>query len=177
MDKSLAWIKDHQIVTFFLVTFVITWGLGFSWSAVLNRHQFMLLPVVFVATCGPGLAGILISATHQYPAETRLTQDILDCFCRGMVHIYPCLPREHEIHPGKPAVTIGGWHVRNCSGPGQLCGCFSLFPQSVRAKLHDLVDPVAWCMGVVSAGAGVVSSLALDFPPHQQPAQQPAHRI
>jgi membrane protease YdiL (CAAX protease family) len=70
MDKSLAWIKDHQIVTFFLVTFVITWGLGFSWSAVLNRHQFMLLPVVFVATCGPGLAGILISAlTNTQPKQ------------------------------------------------------------------------------------------------------------
>ena len=70
MYKSLAWIKNHQVVAFFVITFAITWGLGFSWSAVLNRHQFILLPLAFLATCGPGLAGILISAlTNTQPRQ------------------------------------------------------------------------------------------------------------
>jgi membrane protease YdiL (CAAX protease family) len=62
MNKITDWIKHHQITAFFLITFVISWGLGFSWDAVLNRGQGLLLPLAFVSVCGPGLAGILVSA-------------------------------------------------------------------------------------------------------------------
>ena len=62
MDKSVAWINRHQVAAFFIITFAITWGLGFSWNAIINRQQFLWLPLAFVATCGPGIAGILISA-------------------------------------------------------------------------------------------------------------------
>ena len=61
MNKLTNWIKRYQIAAFFLITFAITWGLGFSFEAVLKRNQFLLLPVVFLASCGPGLAGIIIS--------------------------------------------------------------------------------------------------------------------
>ncbi len=30
MDKLTDWIKHHQIAAFFIITFAITWGLGFS---------------------------------------------------------------------------------------------------------------------------------------------------
>jgi uncharacterized protein len=55
------WIKRHQVIAFFVITFVITWGLGFSYLAVYNG-EFLLAPLVFIATCGPALAGIIISA-------------------------------------------------------------------------------------------------------------------
>lgn len=57
MQKLTNWIKRHQVIAFF----AITWGLGFSWNAVLNHDQGLLLPLAFVATCGPGLAGIIVS--------------------------------------------------------------------------------------------------------------------
>ncbi len=70
MNKVTDWIKSHQITAFFLITFAITWGLGFSWSAVLKRDQFLLLPLAFVTACGPGLAGIIISAvTNTQPRK------------------------------------------------------------------------------------------------------------
>jgi membrane protease YdiL (CAAX protease family) len=70
MYKLIDWIKHHQVVAFLVVTFAVTWGLGFSWSAILKRNQFTLLPLAFVATCGPGLAGILISAvTNTQPRQ------------------------------------------------------------------------------------------------------------
>jgi membrane protease YdiL (CAAX protease family) len=62
MNRVTDWIRRHQVIAFFILTFTISWGLGFSWDAVLNRDQGLLLPLAFVAVCGPGLAGIIISA-------------------------------------------------------------------------------------------------------------------
>ncbi|MFH1196469.1 MAG: CPBP family glutamic-type intramembrane protease [bacterium] len=61
MKKLSGWIKDHQLISFFLITFLITWGLGFSYSAVMNQGKFLMAPLVFIATCGPALAGISIT--------------------------------------------------------------------------------------------------------------------
>ena len=62
MKKIIVWIKRHQVITFFIIAFAITWGLGFSYGAVLKKGQFLLAPLVFIATCGPALAGIIITA-------------------------------------------------------------------------------------------------------------------
>jgi membrane protease YdiL (CAAX protease family) len=62
MNTITNWIKRHQVAAFYILTFTISWGLGFSYIAVMTGEQFLLLPLAFVATCGPGLAGIIISA-------------------------------------------------------------------------------------------------------------------
>jgi membrane protease YdiL (CAAX protease family) len=62
VDKLIDWIRRHQVVAFFAITFAITWGLGFSYGAVLKRGQFLLAPLFFLATCGPALAGIILTA-------------------------------------------------------------------------------------------------------------------
>jgi len=70
MQKIIDWIRRHQVVAFFLITFVITWGLGFSYGAVMKKGQFLLAPLFFAATCGPALAGIIITAlTNTQPRE------------------------------------------------------------------------------------------------------------
>jgi CAAX protease family protein len=61
MNMLTDWIKRHQTIAFFIITFAITWGLGFSVIA-LYKGQFLLAPLAFVATCGPGLAGVIVSA-------------------------------------------------------------------------------------------------------------------
>ncbi len=75
MHRIIDWIKRHQIAAFFIITFAITWGLGFSYGAVMKRGQFLLAPLVFLATCGPALAGIIITAvTSSGPRQgTRRT--------------------------------------------------------------------------------------------------------
>ena len=62
MQKLTNLIKRHQVIAFFVIAFIISWGLAFSWDAVLNRDQGLLLPLVFLSACGPGLAGIIVSA-------------------------------------------------------------------------------------------------------------------
>ena len=62
MNTVTGWIRRHQVTAFFILTFAITWGLGFSYDAVLNKGNITLAPLVMIATCGPALAGILITA-------------------------------------------------------------------------------------------------------------------
>ncbi|MBN1137517.1 MAG: CPBP family intramembrane metalloprotease [Anaerolineae bacterium] len=62
MNKLTHWIKSHQVIAFFIVTFAISWGLGFTYDAVMNKGVFLLAPLAFIATCGPALAGIIVSA-------------------------------------------------------------------------------------------------------------------
>jgi membrane protease YdiL (CAAX protease family) len=70
MKKLTAWIKNHQVIAFFIITFAITWGLGFSYGAVLNKGIFLLAPLVFIALCGPALAGIIVtSITNPQPRQ------------------------------------------------------------------------------------------------------------
>jgi len=70
MNMITNWIKCHQIVAFFIIAFAITWGLGFSYGALLNKGIYLLAPVAFIATCGPALAGIIISAViNTQPRE------------------------------------------------------------------------------------------------------------
>ncbi|MBN1265541.1 MAG: CPBP family intramembrane metalloprotease [Anaerolineales bacterium] len=62
MGKVTDWIKQHQLSAFFGITFAITGGLGFSYDAVTNRGNELLIPLAVIATCGPALAGILVTA-------------------------------------------------------------------------------------------------------------------
>jgi membrane protease YdiL (CAAX protease family) len=62
MKKLTDWIKHRQVASFFIIAFALCWGLGFSWNAVQNQNHYFLLPVAFIAACGPGLAGMIISA-------------------------------------------------------------------------------------------------------------------
>jgi len=70
--KTLTYfIKRHQVIAFFIIAFIISWGLAFSWDAVLNRDQDPLLPLVFLSACGPGLAGIIVSAVINTQPKQR----------------------------------------------------------------------------------------------------------
>jgi uncharacterized protein len=72
MNTLINWIKKHQVTSFFIITFAITWGLGFSYEAVMIKGIYLLAPLVFIATCGPALAGIILSAVvNPQPREGR----------------------------------------------------------------------------------------------------------
>ena len=47
MKNIFAWIKRHQVAAFFIITYAITWGLGFSYDAVINKKADLLAPLVF----------------------------------------------------------------------------------------------------------------------------------
>ena len=91
--KFIDWIKNHQLISFFILTFLITWGLGFSYSAVMKQRQFLMVPLVFIATCGPALAAIIIkviSGSRQKSESSRLKTWIV-FFVTLIVSLIVCL--------------------------------------------------------------------------------------
>ena len=75
MNRPTDLIKKHQIVAFLAITFAISWGLGFSYDALMNKGNFLVAPLFFVAACGPALAGIIVTAvSNAQPGQgTRRT--------------------------------------------------------------------------------------------------------
>jgi membrane protease YdiL (CAAX protease family) len=61
MNKVRHWITSHPITAFFIITFTITWGLGYTWILVEKEEIFLLAPLAFIGALGPALAGIIIS--------------------------------------------------------------------------------------------------------------------
>jgi hypothetical protein len=74
MKKITNWVRQHQLIAFFLITFTISWGLGFSYYAMNTPGQELLIPLAAVATCGPALAWL--SAPHWTIAAWKM---ILEC--------------------------------------------------------------------------------------------------
>ena len=65
-----AWIKSHQVTAFFAITFAISWGLGYTWILVVKKSLYLLAPLTVIATVGPALAGIIITAiSNTRPKE------------------------------------------------------------------------------------------------------------
>jgi membrane protease YdiL (CAAX protease family) len=61
MNNLRDWVRYNQVAAFLIVTFLITFGLGFSFDLVMNQGVELLAPIISVALCGPGLAGIIVS--------------------------------------------------------------------------------------------------------------------
>jgi membrane protease YdiL (CAAX protease family) len=61
VKRIAEWIRSNPIAAFYVITFAITWGLGFSYIAVLKHNIELLIFLASIATCGPALAGILVS--------------------------------------------------------------------------------------------------------------------
>ena len=85
MNKITNWIKGHQIVAFFIITFVLTWGLGFSYGGFLKHGQILLVPLAFLATCGPVLAGIIISTVANTQPKQGTRRAFWIAFCVAWV--------------------------------------------------------------------------------------------
>ncbi len=74
MKKLAKTVGDRPASSFFVLAFLITWGLGFSYGAVIKQRQILLVPLFFIATCGPALAGIIITTVtgpHQRIGHLR----------------------------------------------------------------------------------------------------------
>jgi len=97
MNHLADWIRRHQIIAFFVITFAITWGLGFSYDAVINKGADLLAPLVFIATCGPALAGIIVSAVcNDQPRQGKNEQPGWRTLSPGLYLHSSALPTSHS---------------------------------------------------------------------------------
>jgi membrane protease YdiL (CAAX protease family) len=181
MHRLVDWIRHHQVTAFFIITFAITWGLGFSWAAILKRHQFQWLPLAFAATCGPALAGILISAV----ANTRPRRGSHKAFwiallAAWVVSVLVCLANSRFIQhfPLSPA-AVRLFILSALPVAFVIASAHSRIP-SVRDYLSSLIrfrGVWSWCLlGLVLFPALQLISLLINgfmsgqpIPPRQSP--------
>jgi membrane protease YdiL (CAAX protease family) len=92
MNHLSDWTRHHQVAAFFVITFAITWGLGFSYDAVINKGADLLAPLVFIATCGPALAGIIVSTIcNNQPKQGKKRTTWLAYIIAWVISAFICL--------------------------------------------------------------------------------------
>lgn len=85
INKLIDWIRQHQVTAFFTITFMISWGLGYTWILVVNKGIYLLAPLTAIASCGPSLAGIIISSlSNSQPKEGKNTVSGSPSFLPGL---------------------------------------------------------------------------------------------
>jgi len=141
MNKLKSWINRHQIAAFFIISFTISWGLGFSWSAVLQRDQALLLPLAFVTACGPGIAGIIISAvTNTQQRQGSRKAFWIAFLVAWLVSVLVCLANLKFIEqfPLSP-VVVGLFTISAVSVAFVIASAYSRNP-AVRSYLSSLIQ-------------------------------------
>jgi membrane protease YdiL (CAAX protease family) len=85
MKQSVGWIQKRPLIGFFLITFAITWGLGFSYNAVMNQDKITFIPLASIATCGPALAAIIVSAVGKREPKLGSNRSQISAFFVALI--------------------------------------------------------------------------------------------
>ncbi len=158
MNKLINWIRRHQVGTFFIITFAITWGLGFSYSAILNKNQFLLFPLVFVATCGPALSGIIITAIiNTQPKQGPNNTFWIAFFVAWFVSTLVCLAHMIFVrHIALSPIVVGLCGISVIPVAFVIASAFSRIPtmRNYLSSLIQLRGVLGWSfLGLVLAPA------------------------
>jgi membrane protease YdiL (CAAX protease family) len=152
MDNLVQWIKRHQVVAFYLLTFAITWGLGFTYIAVMQRNAEWLIPLAFVATSGPALAGIILSAICNTGPRLRNRRTFWIAFGLALVLCELVFLANNYFINGTPFNAFAAVFILIAVAPVAfiLSSAWSRIP-AVRSYLVSLVRVrAAWIWAVVA---------------------------
>jgi membrane protease YdiL (CAAX protease family) len=143
MNQISGWMRRRPIVSFYVITFAITWGLGFSYIAVLKNQLFLLLPLTFVATCGPALAGIIVTAVSGGQGRPKLGRNRMRwlVFVLALIACTPILLANLYIFDGvtiTPVLALFSFFLLTPSVATIISAAFSR-GTAVRAMMASLV--------------------------------------
>ncbi len=143
MKKITNLISRHQVAAFFIITFAITWGLGFSYIAVLQNGKYQLAILVSLATCGPALAGILVTTVgNREPRSGSKRAQWIAFLIALLVGTAVFSIFNIYIYNVKVSVLYVVFSLLLVTPPVAyvISGAFSRVP-AVRSSLATLVDP------------------------------------
>jgi len=110
MSKLADQVRRHQIAAFFIITFAITWGLGFSYDAMRDPDKILLIPLAFVATCGPALAGIIVTRLScTQPAQDRGRAQWIAFLAALVLSTVVCLAHQALINHVPLSIGMAGF--------------------------------------------------------------------
>lgn len=151
MKLIIEWIRKKPIAAFFVITFVITWGLGFSYIAVLQRGRYQLAFLVSIATCGPALAGILVTTVgnREPRSGSKKTRWIALLIAQLIgTAVYSASNFYINNVPISAVIVVFAFLLITPPVAYVLSGAFSRVP-AVRLSLITLVDPrsaIGWSL-------------------------------
>ena len=164
MKTLISWIRRHQLVAFYAITFVITWGLGFSYDAVMRHDKFWLIPLASIATCGPALAGIIVSAACNTEPKTGSSRAQWIAFLAALVLVTAAFVAHNTVINRAPLnLVLVGLVLVGMAPPVAyvISAAYSRVP-AVRRYLASLVHPrgaLGWALlaVVLLPGLGLLS--------------------
>jgi len=146
----IKWIRNKPIAAFFVITFAITWGLGFSYIAVLQDGIYQLSLLVSIATCGPALAGILVTTVgNRKPRSGSRKARWIAFFIAQLVAtaVFSVADFLYNI-PVSVGYLVFVFLIVTPPVAYVISGAFSWVP-AVRSSLITLVDPrgaIGWSL-------------------------------
>ena len=143
MEKLTGWIRRHQVVAFCTITFVITWGLGFSYDAVMRQDKFWLMPLASIATCGPALAGIIVSAACNTEPKTGSSRAPWIAFFTALVVVTAVFVAHNTVvnHAPLNPVLVGLVLVAVAPPVAYVISAVYSRVPAVRRYLASLINP------------------------------------
>jgi membrane protease YdiL (CAAX protease family) len=143
MKKPYGWIRRHQLVAFYAITFVITWGLGFSYDAVMRHDKVWLIPLASIATCGPALAGIVVSRVCNTAPKAGSSRAQWIAFFAALVVVTAVFVAHNTVVNRAPLnpVLVGLVLVAIAPPVAYLISAAYSRVPTVRRYLASLVDP------------------------------------
>jgi membrane protease YdiL (CAAX protease family) len=138
----IEWIRNKPIAAFFIITFAITWGLGFSYISVLRHGMYQLSLLMSIATCGPALAGILVTAVgNREPRSGSKKARWIAFLIAALVGtaVYSAVDFFNNV-PVSAIYVVSVFLLVTPPVAYVISGAFSRVP-AVRSSLATLVEP------------------------------------
>jgi membrane protease YdiL (CAAX protease family) len=163
MEKLVEWIKQHQVATFFVLTFVISWGLWLPFvPIVFGRGIVVFAPLFMAGIFGPALAGMTISRiVHPLPRlgkrKIRLFAFLLTWLVATAVFALYWAESTEDINLSTELIVIAA--ATALIPAGIVCSVFSRVP-GVRNYLETLVRPkgnVYWYVAALLIPPGIIA--------------------
>ena len=86
MDKVRAFVERYQLISFFLLTYLITWGLWIPFTGPAARGTSTLKEILVIwGVFGPALAGIVITRFITSGDDDINRKKPILVFCLGLV--------------------------------------------------------------------------------------------
>jgi hypothetical protein len=138
MDKLTQWIKQHQVTSFFALTYVLSWGLWLPW--MLTRIELLEL-LGFIALFVPALACIVIARVVEPGTAEDSRRARRMAFLAAWVLVTAIFVLNARSSSGIPVpVAVVVFAVVGLIPAFVIASGFSANP-GVRARLASLVRP------------------------------------
>jgi membrane protease YdiL (CAAX protease family) len=163
MEKLVEWAKRYQVVAFFVLTFVISWGLWLPFVPIVFGRGIVVFAPLFVAgVFGPALAGITISRiVHPSPLlgkrKIRFFAFLLTWLVATVVFALYWAESAEDIDLSAELIVIAT--VTALVPALIVSSAFSRVP-GVRNYLETLVKPggnICWYVAAILIPPGILS--------------------